>query len=83
MNAPANIRSVVGSKVIKIGNSAGVILPKEVLAMLGVELGDQLSFTNTPSGLSISKYDPTFAEQMTVARGVMKRRRNALRELAK
>lgn len=83
MNAPANIKPVLGSKVIKVGNSAGVILPKEVLAMLGVELGDQLSFTSTPAGLSVSKYDPTFAEQMTVAREVMKRRRNALRELAK
>ncbi len=59
MNAPANIKPVLGSKVIKVGNSAGVILPKEVLAMLGVELGDQLSFTSTPSGLSVSKYDPT------------------------
>ena len=83
MNAPANIKPPLGSKIIKVGNSAGVILPKEVLAALGVELGDKLSFTKTPSGLSISKYDPDFAEKMSVAREVMKRRRNALRELAK
>ena len=83
MNAPVNIKPPIGSKIIKVGNSAGIILPKEVLASLGVELGDQLSFTRTPSGLSISKYDPSLAEKMSVARDVMKRRRNALRELAK
>ena len=83
MNAPANIKPPIGTKVIKIGNSAGLILPKEVLAMLGVELGDQISFTQTPSGLNLTRYDPEFSEKVEVAREVMKRRRNALRELAK
>lgn len=83
MNATTNARLLAGAKVIKVGNSAGIVLPKEVLGLLGVELGDQLNFIRTPDGLSLSKYDPDFAEKMNVAREVMKRRRNALRELAK
>jgi putative addiction module antidote len=81
MNAPANLP--VGTKLIKIGNSVGVILPKEKLAKLGVEVGDRLSITENPGGISLSPYDPEFEHQMATAREVMKRRRNALRELAK
>lgn len=60
-----------------------VILPKEALASLGVELGDRITFTDAPGGVNITKYDPEFSEKMAVAREVMKRRLNALRELAK
>jgi putative addiction module antidote len=70
-------------KIIKIGNSAGVVLPKEILARLRVELGDELFLTEGPSGFSITRNDPGFEEQMKAAREVMARRRNALRELAK
>lgn len=70
-------------KLIKIGNSTGVILPKEVLARLRVELGDELFLTETPNGVALSVTDAEFEEQMAVARSVMKRRRAALRELAK
>lgn len=70
-------------KITAIGNSAGVILPKEVLAQLGVDKGDSLSVVTTPNGIELSAYDPTFDEQMKVARDIMARYRNALRELAK
>lgn len=70
-------------KIIKIGNSAGVVLPKEILARLRVELGDELFLTEAPGGFSITRNDPGFEEQMKAAREVMARRRSALRELAK
>jgi putative addiction module antidote len=70
-------------KITAIGNSAGIILPKEVLAQLGVDKGDSLSVVRTANGIELTPYDPTFDEQMKVARDVMARYRNALRELAK
>ena len=70
-------------KITAIGNSAGIILPKEVLAQLGVDKGDSVSVVKTPNGIELSAYDPTFDEQMAIARDVMARYRNALRELAK
>ena len=81
MNAPANIRS--GTKLIKVGNSVGVIIPRDVLAKLGLEVGDALSISDAPGGVTLSRYDPEFERQMTLARQIMKERRNALRELAK
>lgn len=70
-------------KLIKIGNSTGVILPKEVLARLRVEQGDALSVSDSPDGVTLRRHDGGFEEQMAMAREVMARRRNALRELAK
>ena len=70
-------------KVSAIGNSAGIILTKELLAKLKVDKGDMLSVVETPNGIELSAYDPTFEEQMAVARDVMARYRNTLRELAK
>jgi len=70
-------------KLIKIGNSTGVILPKDVLAHLHVASGEQVSVTKTSDGIELSRHDSGFEEQMRAARDVMKRRRNALRELAK
>jgi putative addiction module antidote len=70
-------------KLIPIGNSTGVILPKEVLARLRVGQGDTLSVVETSEGVELRAHDPSFEEQMAVAREVMQRRRKALRELAK
>ena len=70
-------------KIKKIGNSAGLILPKEVLAQLGAEIGDSLSVVKTPRGVELSPAQPDFDTQMAIAREVMARRRQALRELAK
>jgi putative addiction module antidote len=70
-------------KLTQIGNSVGVILPKEVLARLKVEKGDMLHVTDTPDGIALTPHDPTFEAQMTAARAVMRKRRNVLHELAK
>ena len=69
--------------ITTIGNSAGVILPKEVLARLKIGKGDKISLAETPDGFHISVYDEKFERQMKAAESVMKRYRNALRELAK
>ena len=70
-------------KVTQVGNSTGVIIPKEVVTRLKVEKGDVLYLTEAPDGYRLTPYDPGFAGQMGLARKVMKRRRNALHELAK
>ena len=70
-------------KLTQIGNSVGVILPKEILARLNVEKGDTIYITESPDGVRITPNDPTFETQMTAARKIMKKRRNVLKELAK
>ena len=70
-------------KITKIGNSAGIILPKEVLAQLGASVGGALSVVFTPRGIELSAEEPDFEAQMAAAREVMARRKRALRELAK
>jgi putative addiction module antidote len=66
-----------------IGNSVGVVLPKELLAKLGLREGDTLHVVESPDGLRLKRADPDFERQMEVAREVMRRRRAVLRELAK
>ena len=70
-------------KLTQIGNSVGVILPKEVLARLNVEKGDTLYLSDAANGVMLTPYSAEFETQMTAARSVMKKRRNVLRELAK
>jgi putative addiction module antidote len=70
-------------KVTTIGSSAGVVLPKEILARLQVTKGDVLYVTDTPRGIELSPYDAAFEQEMEAARKVMRRYRNALRQLAK
>jgi putative addiction module antidote len=60
-----------------------VILPRELLAKLGVQKGDTLFATDTPDGVHLSVRNPDFEEQMAVARQLMKKWRNVLHELAK
>lgn len=69
-------------KITTIGNSAGVILPKEVLARLRLEKGDEIYLLETPDGIKLTAYDPTLAEQMAVAEQVMKEDRQVLHKLA-
>jgi putative addiction module antidote len=66
-----------------IGNSSGVVLPKELLELLNVKQGDKLFVTRTPDGVSLTPYDAAAADQMETLREVMRDRRNLLRELAK
>ena len=70
-------------KVTKIGNSAGVVLPKELLAHLDVAIGATLSVTVTAGGIELRAPAADFDAQMAAAREVMARRKRALRELAK
>jgi putative addiction module antidote len=70
-------------KVTQIGNSLGVVLPREVLAELDLEKGDQLYLTRSPEGYRVTKTDPEFERKMKLAREIMKKRHNVLRELAK
>ena len=69
-------------KITAIGNSAGVILPKELLASLRVEKGDELHALETPDGIRLTTYDPVLAAQMEVAEQVMREDRQLLRKLA-
>ena len=69
-------------KITAIGNSAGVILPKELLARLRVDKGDTLYALETPDGIRLTTYDPVFAAQMEVAERVMREDRDLLRKLA-
>ncbi len=73
-------------KIIKVGNSAGMILPKEILAKLRVSLGDSIAFSETDDdSVKLRRFDEDaeFDAQMQAAREVMARRKRALRELAK
>jgi putative addiction module antidote len=70
-------------KLTQIGNSVGVILPREMLAKLGMAKGDTIYAVDQPDGVRLTVADPDFAAQMDVARRVMKERRAVLRELAK
>ena len=70
-------------KLTAIGNSVGVILPKEMLAKLRVDKGDQLYATETPGGFEIRVLDPEFVRQMEAAEYVMRKDRDVLSQLAK
>jgi putative addiction module antidote len=70
-------------KLTQIGNSVGVILPKEVLARLKLEKGDTVFVTDAANGVLLTPYSVEFEAQMSAARRVMKKRRDVLRELAK
>ncbi len=69
-------------KITAVGNSAGIILPKELLERLRVSKGDTLSVTETPDGFNINPFDGQVARQMEIAEKVMRENRNMLRKLA-
>lgn len=74
----------IETKVRRIGNSLGIVLPKEALQALKVEEGDTLYLTEAPQcSLRITANQPGFEEVMRIAREGMSRYRNALTELAK
>ena len=71
-------------KLIKVGNSTGVIIPKDVLTRLRVTQGDELHFVEKANGeFIIGKYDPAFAAAMALAEEIMHEDRDILRVLAK
>lgn len=70
------------AKIISVGNSAGIILPKEVLDTMKVAKGDTLYIRETASGYEVSPYDPEFERTMELAEQVMREDRDVLRRLA-
>jgi putative addiction module antidote len=69
-------------KIIPIGNSNGIILPKETLARLNLQKGDTLYLTEGPQGIRLVPFDEQFAAQMEAAREVMRENRDVLQRLA-
>ncbi len=69
-------------KVTTVGNSVGIVLPKELLQKLRINKGDILHVAETPNGVELTPYEEEFAQQMEVAEGVMRKRRDVLRKLA-
>lgn len=69
-------------KITTVGNSAGIVLPREILERLRVEKGDTLYALETPNGIELTPYDPDFAEEMEIAKKVMRDNRDLLRKLA-
>lgn len=67
----------------RIGNSTGLILPKELLARLGLQQGDSVFVTETPNGFNVGRDNETLEEGMKIARKAMRTYRSALKELAK
>jgi putative addiction module antidote len=75
---------MIALKVTQVGNSMGVVLPKEALATLGVDKGDTLYLTRGPDGaMRISPYDPEVARQIALGEEVMDEYRDTFRALAK
>jgi putative addiction module antidote len=75
MNAPL--------KLTKIGNSVGLVLPKEVLARLRIGLGDTVYLTEAPDGMRLTAANPDFEAKMAAAEQIMREDRDILRVLAK
>ncbi|MEI6712575.1 MAG: AbrB/MazE/SpoVT family DNA-binding domain-containing protein [Verrucomicrobiota bacterium] len=70
-------------KIRKVGNSLGVVLPKEALAKLNVEEGDTIILTEAQDGVRLTAANPEFAKSMSVFESLSRRYRDTLRELAK
>ena len=70
-------------KVTPIGNSMGIVLPKEALAKLNTGKGETLYLVDSPEGFMLTPYQQNFEKQIDAAEKVMKKYRNALHELAK
>ena len=69
-------------KLTTVGNSIGIVLPREILTRLRIGKGDVLSVVETPRGVELSPYDPEFERQMVLAEEIMREDRDVLRKLA-
>ena len=70
-------------KLTQIGNSVGVIPPKEMLARLKLEKGDTVFVTDAVNGVTLTPYDPTLEEQIKAGREFMHDFRDTFHQLAK
>jgi len=71
------------TKLRKIGNGFGILLPKELLERMRVEEGSTLTISETRTGIELSPFDADFAAQVEAFRRTEPRHRNTYRELAK
>jgi putative addiction module antidote len=85
MNKPATASDMSARKLklIKVGNSTGVILPRAVLDRLRVSQGDALFLSESPQGFSLSAHDPEFADAMSAAEDIMREDRDILAVLSR
>ena len=67
----------------QIGNSVGVILPKEVLTRLKLEKGETVFLTDTPYGAALTPFDPAMDDQIALGREFMREFRDTFHALAK
>ncbi|WP_304176529.1 AbrB/MazE/SpoVT family DNA-binding domain-containing protein [Phenylobacterium aquaticum] len=75
---------MIALKLTQIGNSVGVVLPKEALAKLGVEKGDTLYLTESAGGdMRLSSYSAEVAEEIALGEAFMDQYRDTFRALAK
>ncbi|OBQ60177.1 AbrB/MazE/SpoVT family DNA-binding domain-containing protein [Mesorhizobium erdmanii] len=72
----------MNTTIRKIGNSEGVILPKDLLDRLNMKAGDQLQIVETDKGITLEPVDDSFERQMEAARKVMDKYKVALQKLA-
>jgi putative addiction module antidote len=70
-------------KVTQIGNSLGVVLPKDIVSRLKLERGDVVHVTDSPDGIFLTPYDPALDEQVQLGREFMRDYRDTFRQLAK
>ena len=70
-------------KIISVGNSAGILLPRELLSKRGLGEGDVLQVTETEKGIELTPHDPEFDAQMEIAEDIMRENFDLLRKLAK
>ena len=78
-----NTQPMAQVRVTAIGNSIGIILPKELAVRLRVVRGDNLHVVETPGGIELTPYDPAIERELVVGRSIARRYRSALRNLAK
>ena len=69
-------------KVTTVGNSTGIVLPKELLTKLRVTRGDTLYATELSDGIKLTPYDEEFEQQMEIAEQIMREDRDVLKKLA-
>lgn len=70
-------------KLTQIGNSVGVVLPKEALARLKLGKGESIFLTETPEGYTLTPYDPALEEELHAGRAFMRDFRDTFHQLAK
>lgn len=69
-------------KIVNIGNSLGIILPKDILVKLRIKKGDTVYAIETPDGVELTPYNEGFSHQIELAETIMRENRDVLKKLA-